>query len=126
MARVAAGMARVGVNTGPSTLVQEAALEGRAVSFEKGCYLGQETVARLQFRGRANRALRGLVLDGPAGPGTSVAAGGKEVGASRASRRHPTSGRSGWRSCAGRSSPAPWWRWAAAAARVVGLPFGSQ
>ena len=60
MARVAAGVARVGVDTGPSTLVQEAALEDRAVSFTKGCYLGQETVARLQFRGKANRALRGL------------------------------------------------------------------
>ena len=61
MARIAAGVSPpVGRDTGPSTLVQEAGLEDAAVSFEKGCYLGQETVARLQFRGRANRVLRGL------------------------------------------------------------------
>ena len=64
LARVAAGVPRVGVDTGEATLVQEAALEDAAVSFDKGCYLGQETVARLQFRGRANRRLRGLALDG--------------------------------------------------------------
>ena len=52
MARIAAGAARVGVDTGPATLVQEAALEGDAVSFAKGCYLGQETVARVKYRGR--------------------------------------------------------------------------
>ena len=80
MARIAAGLARVGVDTGPSTLVQEAGLEGRAVSFDKGCYLGQETVARLQFRGRANRALRGLALGAPAEAGAAVVSGGREVG----------------------------------------------
>jgi folate-binding protein YgfZ len=80
-ARVAAGAARVGVDTGPSTLVQEAGLEGVAVSFEKGCYLGQETVARAQYRGRVNRRLRGLRLAaGPPAPGGRVLLGGREVG----------------------------------------------
>ena len=65
-ARVAAGAALVGVDTGPTTLVQEAGLEDVAVSFDKGCYLGQETVARIQYRGRVNRRLRGLRLT--AGP----------------------------------------------------------
>jgi folate-binding protein YgfZ len=81
MARIAAGVARVGVDTAETTLVQEAALEERTVSFDKGCYLGQETVARLQFRGRANRRLRGLRLPDPApSAGAALHAGGREVG----------------------------------------------
>jgi aminomethyltransferase len=81
MARIAAGAARVGVDTGPSTLVQEAALEGDAVSFEKGCYLGQETVARVNYRGRVNRRLRGLRLaGGPPAAGGRVLLDGREVG----------------------------------------------
>lgn len=81
MARVAAGVPRIGVDTGPATLVQEVGLEDAAVSFSKGCYLGQETVARLQFRGHANRRLRGLALsDPPPEPGSPVLLDGREVG----------------------------------------------
>ncbi|HMM49049.1 MAG TPA: hypothetical protein PKE32_05495 [Miltoncostaeaceae bacterium] len=65
-ARIAAGAPRVGVDTAERTLVQEAGLEERAVSFTKGCYLGQETVARAQYRGRVNRVLRIVEFDGPA------------------------------------------------------------
>lgn len=82
VARVLAGVPRVGVDTGPATLVQEAGLEDTAVSFDKGCYLGQETVARAQFRGRVNRVLRGLRLHGAAPePGADVHHGGRSVGA---------------------------------------------
>ncbi len=81
MARIAAGAPAVGIDTTETTLVQEAALEEVAVSFGKGCYLGQETVARLQFRGRANRRLRGLALPTPPpDPGAAVTHGGREVG----------------------------------------------
>lgn len=81
MARVAAGVPRVGIDTGETTLVQEAGLEDVAVSFDKGCYLGQETVARAQFRGRVNRTLRGLRLpDPPPGEGARVLHEGREVG----------------------------------------------
>ncbi len=80
-ARVAAGAPLVGVDTGPATLVQEAGLQDAAVSFEKGCYLGQETVARAQYRGRVNRRLRGLRLaGGPPAPGGRVLLDGREVG----------------------------------------------
>jgi folate-binding protein YgfZ len=78
--RIEAGVPLVGVDTGPATLVQEAGLEGAAVSFEKGCYLGQETVARVAYRGHVNRRLRGLVLGSPATPGAAVRAEGREVG----------------------------------------------
>lgn len=81
MARIAAGVPRVGIDTGPTTLVQEAGLEDAAVSFDKGCYLGQETVARAQFRGRVNRVLRGLSLAEPPPPaGARVLRDGREVG----------------------------------------------
>ena len=80
LARIAAGVPRVGVDTGPTTLVQEAGLEGAAVSFDKGCYLGQETVARIAFRGRVNRTLRGVALGAPASAGAVLTHGGREVG----------------------------------------------
>ena len=80
LARIAAGVPRVGVDTGPATLVQEAGLEDEAVSFSKGCYLGQETVARVAYRGRVNRRLRGIALGAPAAPGAAVLSGGREVG----------------------------------------------
>ena len=47
------------------TIPQEAGLNERAVSFTKGCYVGQETVARLHYRGKPNRHLRGLRLSAP-------------------------------------------------------------
>lgn len=80
LARIAAGVPRVGVDTGPTTLVQEAGLESVAVSFDKGCYLGQETVARIAFRGHVNRGLRGLALGEPAAPGAALTRDGREVG----------------------------------------------
>ncbi len=52
----------------------------RAVDFEKGCYIGQETVARLHYRGKPNRHLRGLRLSAPAATGAPLALGDKEVG----------------------------------------------
>lgn len=79
--RIRAGVAEVGRDTGPSTLVQEARLQDAAVSFTKGCYLGQETVARAQFRGRVNRVLRRLELSGePGALPAEVRHGGKVVG----------------------------------------------
>lgn len=79
-ARIALGVPRVGVDTGERTLVQEAGLEDVAVSFTKGCYMGQETVARAQHRGRVNRVLRGLRLPAPGTPGAAVRAGGRDLG----------------------------------------------
>ena len=59
---------------------QEAGLNERAVSFTKGCYVGQETVARLYYKGKPNRHLRGLRLSAPAAPGTQLTLGAREVG----------------------------------------------
>ncbi len=80
--RVEAGRPRYGVDLDDSVIPQEAGLNDRAVSFTKGCYVGQETVARLRWRGKPNRHLRGLRLDGPAPAGAELrTAEGRVVGA---------------------------------------------
>ena len=61
--RIRAGTARIGREIDDRVLPEEAGLTGRAVSFTKGCYPGQEPVARLHYRGHANRGLRVLKLD---------------------------------------------------------------
>ena len=78
--RIATGVGRFGVDFTSANLVQEAGLQDVAVSFDKGCYLGQETVARVHYRGQVNRRLVHLELDAPAPPGTGVTSGGRAVG----------------------------------------------
>jgi tRNA-modifying protein YgfZ len=78
--RVESGRPRYGIDTDETTIPQEAGLNGRAVSFTKGCYVGQETVARLHWRGKPNRHLRGLRLSGPARTGEPLRVGEREVG----------------------------------------------
>ena len=78
--RVESGRPRYGVDLDDTVIPQEAGLNERAVSFEKGCYVGQETVARLYFRGKPNRHLRGLRLSGPTEPGAELRLGEKVVG----------------------------------------------
>src|SRR4051794_38528082 len=78
--RVEHGRPRYGVDLDDSVIPQEAGLNERAVSFTKGCYVGQETVARLYYRGKPNRRLLGLRLSEPVEPGTEVKLGEKVVG----------------------------------------------
>jgi len=61
--RIHARTARLGRELDDRVLPEEAGLTARAVSFTKGCYPGQEPVARLHYRGHANRGLRVLELD---------------------------------------------------------------
>jgi folate-binding protein YgfZ len=78
--RVEAGIPRFGAEMGAETMPAEAGIVEEAISFTKGCYIGQETVARLHYKGRPNRHLRGLRLSAPAEPGAPVRLGEKEVG----------------------------------------------
>lgn len=78
--RIEAGRPRFGAEMGPATMPAEAGIVERAVSFTKGCYIGQEPVARLHYRGRPNRTLRGLELSAAAAPGASLRLGEKAVG----------------------------------------------
>jgi folate-binding protein YgfZ len=79
--RIEAGTPRFGAEMDDGTMPAEAGIVEAAVDFEKGCYIGQETVARLHYRGKPNRHLRGLRLSAPAPAGTALALDGKEVGA---------------------------------------------
>jgi folate-binding protein YgfZ len=78
--RIEHGRPRYGVELDDGVIPQEAGLNERAVSFTKGCYVGQETVARLHYRGKPNRFLRGLRLSEPIEPGAALKLGGREVG----------------------------------------------
>jgi len=78
--RIERGRPRYGIDLDDSVIPQEAGLNERAVSFQKGCYVGQETVARLFYRGKPNRQLRGLRLEGPAAVGAQIVFGDRVVG----------------------------------------------
>ncbi len=80
IARVETGRPRFGHEMTTATMPQEAGINDRAVSFTKGCYIGQETVARLHYRGKPNRHLRGLRLSAPAAEGDPVRLGERELG----------------------------------------------
>ena len=61
-ARIEAGIPRFGVDMDDTNLPQEAGIESRAVSYTKGCYVGQEVLNRLHTLGHVNKELRGLRL----------------------------------------------------------------
>lgn len=78
--RIEAGTPRFGRELDDRVLPAEAGLEVRAISFTKGCYPGQEPIARQHFRGKVNRRLRVLDVDGATAPDTPVVWNGKDVG----------------------------------------------
>ena len=81
-AMVLAGWPALGREIEERTLPQEVRFDDlEGVSYSKGCYTGQETVARIHFRGHVNRVLRGVVFEGESALGEArVTAGGKEIG----------------------------------------------
>ena len=78
--RVESGRPRFGREMTTETIPEEAGINERAISFTKGCYIGQETVARLHYKGKPNRHLRGLRLEVPAKAGDVVASSERELG----------------------------------------------
>ena len=80
-ARIEAGVPRFGVEFGPTEIPLETGLGAAGIAFDKGCYVGQEIIARMDARGAAARRLVGFSVDGalPA-PGTAVHQGEREVG----------------------------------------------
>lgn len=93
--RIEAGIPRWGAELDETVLPNEAWLERTAISYTKGCYLGQETVARLKTYGHVNRHLVALLLPSgcAAGPGDSVRAGGETVGRVTSAVDSPLHGR---------------------------------
>ena len=90
--RVESGRPRHGIDFDAETIPQEAGLNERAVSFTKGCYVGQETVARLHYKGKPNRHLRGLRLSEPGQTGDAVVLADREVGRLGSVARSPAHG----------------------------------
>jgi tRNA-modifying protein YgfZ len=78
--RIERGRPRFGVEIDEDTMPQEAGLHERAVSYSKGCYIGQETVARLYWKGKPNRHLRGLRLSEAVAPGAPLLLDARPVG----------------------------------------------
>ena len=96
IARVEAGRPEWGLDIDDSTIPQEANFdELHAISYTKGCYVGQETVARVHFRGHVNRHLRGIRAPGVEPPprgATLHDAAGAQVGEVRSAVRSPMLG----------------------------------
>lgn len=79
--RIEAGIPWFGFDFGPENLPQETGLD-QAISFTKGCYLGQEIIARLHYRGQVSRSLRRLSIEAETPPdgGIELLLAGKKVG----------------------------------------------
>lgn len=81
MLRIEAGFPWHGRDIGPDTIAQEAARTQQTISFKKGCYLGQEPIARLDAMGHTNKELRCLVIDGAnIAAGSELRLNGEPVG----------------------------------------------
>lgn len=80
--RIEAGTPRWGVDMDDDTIPVEAGLAGRAISYEKGCYIGQETIARIKTYGHVNRHLVQLAVAGEELPakGVRISADNHEIG----------------------------------------------
>lgn len=100
--RIEAGIARYGSDMDESNFPMEAGLEQRAISYTKGCYIGQETIARADAQGQMNKRLMGLELAGESVPvkGQSIQARpespgveGRVVGTVTSAVKSPTLGK---------------------------------
>jgi folate-binding protein YgfZ len=93
-ARIEAGIPRFGAEMDETNLPPEAGIESRAISYTKGCYIGQEIIARIRTYGQVAKALRGLRFRGGAGAlpqkGDKLVLAGKEVGYVASAIHSPT------------------------------------
>ena len=78
--RIESGIPRWGREIDDRILPAEAGLDETHVSFSKGCYPGQEPIARQRYRGKVNRKLRVLEIDGETAPGDELLLDGKKIG----------------------------------------------
>ena len=124
--RVERGRPRYGIDLDDSVIPQEAGLNERAVSFTKGCYVGQETVARLHWRGKPNRHLRGLRLGEEVQPGTELRLGEREVGRVTSVAASPRFGAVGLALVRREAQPGDVLDAGGVSAEVVDLPFAQE
>ncbi|MGK2954160.1 MAG: CAF17-like 4Fe-4S cluster assembly/insertion protein YgfZ [Solirubrobacterales bacterium] len=93
--RVETGRPRFGLDMTEASMPAEAGIVDRSVDFTKGCYIGQEPVARLHYRGKPNRHLRGLKFESAVEAGSPVRLGERELGSIGTAVLSPASGRIG-------------------------------
>jgi folate-binding protein YgfZ len=124
--RIETGRPRLGFDMDSETMPQEAGINERAVDFEKGCYVGQETVARLHWKGKPNRHLRGLRLSEPVERRTDILLGEKVVGRVGSTSVSPRFGPIALALVRREASPGDSVRVGTAEAEVVELPFASD
>ncbi len=124
--RIESGRPRFGAEMSAETMPAEAGIVERAISFTKGCYIGQEPVARLHYKGRPNRHLRGLELSAPASAGETLRLGEKEVGRIGSAALSPARGPIGLAIVRREAEPGSELAVGEddVTARVVDLPFG--
>lgn len=122
--RVESGRPRFGAEMSERTMPAEAGIVERSISFTKGCYIGQETVARLHYRGRPNRNLRGLRLGSPAPVGAAVELDGKQIGEIGSAVVHPRHGAIALAVLRREAEPGTSVDVEGTRAEVVELPFG--
>jgi folate-binding protein YgfZ len=125
--RVESGRPRFGIEITPEVMPAEVGIVDRAVDFDKGCYIGQEPVARLHYRGKPNRRLRGLRLSGPAERGQPLLLEERKVGSIGTACVSPALGPIALAVVRREAEPGATLRVgdATTAAEVVELPFGS-
>ncbi len=126
--RVEAGVPRFGVEVDETTMPQEAGIHERVVSYSKGCYIGQETVARLYWKGKPNRLLRGLRFSEAVAHGAALLVGEREVGTVASVVASPRLGLVGLALVRHEAEPGDILTVAgtSAGATVVELPFGGE
>jgi folate-binding protein YgfZ len=78
--RIAAARPRWGFEMDSKTIPQEIGIDDIAVRYDKGCYVGQEAMAKIHFRGKPNKKLVRLIATGPVAAGTELETGGTVVG----------------------------------------------
>jgi folate-binding protein YgfZ len=122
--RIEAGVPRYGLDMDSDTIPQEAGINERAVSFTKGCYVGQETVARLFYKGKPNRHLRGLKLSQPAEHGQPIVLGERQIGQVGSACVSPSHGPIALAIIRREAEPGATVAVDGADAQVVELPFG--
>ena len=124
--RVESGVPDYGVDMDESNLAQETGLEAEAISYDKGCYLGQEVVARVHFRGHVNRHLRSLSFRGTLPEhGVALLDQDKEVGVVTSAVVSPEYGPIGLGYVRREISPSHSLSWSGAAGRGEALVSGS-
>jgi folate-binding protein YgfZ len=124
--RIESGIPRFGAEMSTETMPAEAGIVDAAVSFTKGCYIGQEPVARLHYKGRPNRRLHGLELSAPAERGAELRLGDRTVGSVGSSCVSPARGPIALAIVRREAEPGAELAVgeAGVTARVVDLPFG--